>query len=406
MTCRICGSGELQMVLDLGSQPWGNDFRREPNEAERFPLELYFCHDCSLVQLGYTVPKEKMFLNHSYISGTTRTLRAHFDALAKSVVNEFWLELSDLVVDIGGNDGSQLQGYKDHGLRVLNIESGTQQAAQSMYKGIPVIQAFFNERVAIDVLAQHGKAQIINAAGVFFHLEELHSVVRGIKKLLAEDGVFVVQFIYLADIIAQSSFDNIYHEHLLYYTVRSLQNLLSMYGLEIFDCYRSEIHGGSMIGYVGHAGARPVKKAVREQMERELAEQLDQVETYQRFAQRAATVKADLLALLDKSRNAGKTIYAYGAPVKGSTLLNYCGLDTRYLACAVEKNPFKCMRYYPGTDIPVIDEALARRPDQYLVLAWNFLREFVVKERQFLADGGEFIVPVPSPRILDWRAPA
>ena len=402
--CRICGSPNIKKFLDVGNQPWGNDFLPEPGKAEKYPLELYFCEDCTLVQLGYTVPKEKMFVHHSYISGTTKTLRNHFYSLSDRIIKRFNLTSGDLVVDIGGNDGALLQGYSRHNIQVLNVESGVIQAKLSLQNKVPVINKFFNERTANEILLKEAKrASIISAAGVFFHLEELHSVMRGIKKLLNDKGVLVVQFIYLGDIIEKNSFDNVYHEHLLYYTLKSLSKLFDIYDMKVFDIERSEIHGGSIIAYVCHKGAYKVLNSVPEMVEYENKHSYHKFNTYKKFANNVKKVKQELLKILNQIKKEGKTIFAYGAPVKGSTLLNFCGIGTKYIDCAVEKNKLKCQKYYPGVNIPVIFEGFAKRPDYYLILPWNFLDEFIEKEAQFLDEGGKFIVPIPTPRIIERR---
>ncbi|MFH1738214.1 MAG: class I SAM-dependent methyltransferase [bacterium] len=402
LQCRICGSNGIERFLDLGKQPWGNDFRREPYSCERFPLELYFCHKCSLVQLGYTVPKEKMFVEHSYMSGTTKTLRGHFGTVAEGIVAKYNIGGADLVVDIGGNDGTQLAAYQKFGARVLNVESGKAQAEAAIEAGINTINSFFDSDVAQDIRSECGYAKVINAAGVFFHLEELHSVADGIKLLLAPDGVFIVQFVYLGDIIASNSFDNVYHEHLLYYTLKTLTRLLVMHGLEPIYVERSPIHGGSIIAHVMHIGTTDTDRSVYSiaQNEREL--KYNNLGTYKAFAERAMHVRDRLQDIICGRADSGEIIYAYGAPVKGSTLINYCGFTSKQIQCAVEKNEHKCMRYYPGTDIPVIHEKFVNRPDLYLVLAWNFLKEIQEKEAVFLDNDGEFIVPIPNPTII-WR---
>lgn len=398
--CRICGSPNLDMVLDLGIQPWGNDFVADGGNRPEYPLELYFCKDCSLVQIGYTVPKEVMFNSHLYMSGTTRTLAAHFAEVAAGIVFDKSLGEKDLVVDIGGNDGTGLLRYAAAGCRVLNVEPGWKQAETAIQAGIPCANRFFNAKAAKSIRDSHGPASVINAAGVLFHLEELHDVMDGIKILLADDGTLVVQCVYLGSIVEKGAFDNIYHEHLLYYTLTTLTSLLEMHGLAPVSVRRSPIHGGSIIVQAQHAGVTPPHKGVLAVLEEEKSNGLLKIETYRGFAKRVACIKNVLLEILEKYRTDGKTVFAYGAPVKGSTLLNYCGISPRLVLCAIEKNPLKVGTYYPGAGIYVRDEATAARPDAYLVLAWNFLDEFIEKEREFLDGGGEFIVPFSYPHVI------
>ena len=255
MACRSCGSKNLESILNLGKHAWCNDFitKSQTGKEPIYPLHMVFCHECQLAQLDYTVDKEVMFSDHSYVSGTTKTLRDHFFEVAEENKKQFDLQEDDMIIDIGGNDGTQLLQYLKVGCgNVLNIESASNIAKLSKDSGIPTVAKFFNEE-CVDILGIENKVKLINASGVFFHLEELHSVIRGIKKCLQEDGVFVVQFMYLGDMIRKLSFDGIYHEHLCYYSIQSLSNLLRPYGLEIFDAHHSEIHGGSIIAKVCHS---------------------------------------------------------------------------------------------------------------------------------------------------------
>jgi hypothetical protein len=258
---------------------------------------------------------------------------------------------------------------------------------------------FFNLETAQAVLDQEGKADLVTAAGVFFHLEELHSVCDGIKALLSDDGVFCVQAIYLGGMIENTAFDQIYHEHLCYYTLRSLQELLGRHGLEVFDVSVVSVHGGSLEAHVGHAGRRPVGDSVKAMARDEEAKAYGELKTYQRFADNVWRLRDDLRALLGRYRDEGKSVYCYGAPAKGATLLNSFGIGADLVELAVEKSPLKFNHMIPGVRIPIVDEATVTRPDAYLVLSWNFLDEFLLKERDYLASGGEFIVPVPELRV-------
>ena len=252
MECRSCKSKNISQILDLGHHPWCNNFltENELGEENLYPLNLVYCNDCELLQLDYTVPKETMFKNHTYVSSTTKTLKKHFLELAIENKNQFNLNEDDLILDIGGNDGTQLLQYKSIGLKnVINVESADNISEISAKSGVKTINEFFNEET-VDKFIGEKTVKLINASGVFFHLEELHSVIEGIRKCLMDNGVFVVQFMYAGTMVEKLNFDGIYHEHLCYYTLKSLSNLLEPYGLEIFDSYYSEIHSGSMVAKV------------------------------------------------------------------------------------------------------------------------------------------------------------
>jgi SAM-dependent methyltransferase len=412
MACRCCGAREVELFLDLSDQPHCNRLippALADQQEPRFPLRAGFCQACTMVQIDYTIPKESMFSNYPYVSGTTKTLPSHFADTSRRLVEAYGVKPGSLVVDIGSNDGTWLKQYAPFDLRVLGVEPASNVADLANAAGVNTWNRFFNEETADLILEKEGKADLVTAAGVFFHLEELHSVCDGIKKLLADDGVFCVQAIYLGGMIENTAFDQIYHEHLCYYTLRSLQELLGRHGLEVFDISVVSVHGGSLEAHVGHAGRRPVGQAVKAMAQDELAKGYGEFATYQRFADNVWRLRDDLVALLKTYSAEGKSVYCYGAPAKGATLLNSFGIGADLVELAVEKSPLKFNHMIPGVRIPIVDEATVPRPDAYLVLSWNFLDEFLLKERDYLANGGEFIVPVPELRVytkLDLPEPA
>jgi hypothetical protein len=402
IACRGCGGSNVELFLDLGEQPHCNRLIPPERAAERephYPLRVGFCHDCTLVQIDHTIPKETMFSDYPYVSGTTRTLVAHFAESAARLVGTYGLGPADLVVDIGSNDGSWLKQYQPFGIRVLGVEAAENVARLAVDAGVPTFNRFFNEATAQQILARHGAARLVTAAGVFFHLEELHSVVLGADRLIGDEGVLVVQAIYLGGMIENMAFDQIYHEHLCYYTLRSLENLLRRHGLEILDVRLLPIHGGSIEVHAARSGRRPVQPGVAAFRAREDVQGLGEIATYRIFAERVWDLKAGLLALLDEWREAGRSVWAYGAPAKGATLLNSFDIGPDLVQRAVEKNPMKVGFAMPGSRLPIVGEG-DERPDGYLVLAWNFLDEFLEKEREYLAAGGAFIVPVPKLRVI------
>lgn len=403
MACRVCGEHSVELFLDLGAQPHCNRLippaladKTEPS----FPLRAGFCRTCSLVQIDHTIPKESMFSEYPYVSGTTKTLVEHFRVTAARLTETYGLTPGQLVVDIGSNDGTWLKQYAPFGLDVLGVEPASNVAALATAAGIATRNRFFNEETAAAILDDKGPAALITAAGVFFHLEELHSVVRGIKALLAPDGVFVVQAIYLGGMVENTAFDQIYHEHLCYYTLKSLEALLARHGLECFDVRLVPIHGGSIEVHAGHPGAHAVQPSIPAFRAGEAAKKFDQFDTYQAFAAKVRTLQAELLALLETYAADGRSVYAYGAPAKGATLLNSFGIGPRLVQIAVEKSPLKFGFLVPGARIKIVDEATVPPPSAYLLLAWNFLGEFLEKERAYLEAGGQFILPVPELRVL------
>lgn len=402
LQCRGCGGRHVRQFLDLGDQPHCNRLiptaladRREPY----YPLRVGFCDDCTMVQIDYTIPKESMFTDYPYVSGTTKTLVQHFKDTAERLVATYRLAPCDLVVDIGSNDGTWLSHYQPFGVRVLGIDPAANVVTLAAKRGVPTWVRFFNEQTANEIVEKEGRASLVTAAGVFFHLEELHSVIRGVKTLLADDGVFVVQAIYLAGMIDNLAFDQIYHEHLVYYTLRSIEALFAGHGLEVFDARLVPIHGGSIEVHVAPKGRRPIQQGVIAIRAEEERKGYGRFETYEAFATRVWRLRDELRALLQGYRERGKTVYAYGAPAKGATLLNSFGIGPELVQKAAEKNLMKVGYLMPGSRIPIVDEGEAR-PDVYLLLAWNFFDEIVAKEREFLRAGGEFIVPIPGLRVI------
>lgn len=397
--CRSCASSDLKLVLDLGEQPWCNDFltQEEIGTENKYPLRLFYCHNCTLLQIDHTIPKEVMFGDHCYLSGTTKTLTNHFFQLAKENVNQFSLTDGSLVVDIGGNDGTQLLQYKKAGAsNITNIECAKRISEISKNAGINTITEYFNKKCAEKHLGPN-KVKLFNASGIFFHLEELHSVIKGIKYSLAEDGVLVVQFMYAGAMIENKNFDTIYHEHLCYYTLQSLQNLLSPYDLEVFDAYYSDIHSGSIISKIGHNGSFAKTKRYHDTLEKDKKYTLD---TTLEFSTHIKENKQSLKEYLTKLKNDNKKIYAYGAPAKGNTVLNYLGIGKDLIDKAVEVNELKIGTYLPGSHIPVVNESSEDLPDYYLLLSHNFEKAIIDKNKAIINNGVKFIVPFPHLKII------
>jgi len=397
MICRVCDGTKLEKVLDLGNQPWCNHFLKpeEVGTEPTYPLRVVYCHDCSTTQLDYTVKKEIMFGDHTYLSGVTKSLSSHF----KSVADEIdaivpHKDRKKTVLDIGSNDGTQLKHFQALGYDVLGVESSKTTAKIAMDDNVPTLNAFFNLETAKSI---GKKFDVINAAGVFFHLEELHSVTEGIRESLEPDGTFIVQFLYMKKIIENLAFDQIYHEHLLYYNLKNIEVLLNRHGLEMFDCKLTPIHGGSMIGYVTHKGEKAKTLHYLEACDSENAAKSNDIATYHEFAKRVEKMKKRDIAYLDQKKKEGKTIFGMGAPVKGNTLLNYFGVGKNYLDCLVEKNTLRKGLISPGMHLPVLIESeLTTTPDVYYVLAWNFKKEILANNKLLIEKGVEFYFPVDA----------
>jgi hypothetical protein len=402
MECRSCKKNNTSPILNLGHHPWCNDFlqKKDIGKESFYPLNLVYCNECELLQLDYTVPKETMFKNHTYVSSTTKTLKKHFLDLAIENKSQFNLKSDDLILDIGGNDGTQLLQYKSIGLEnVLNVESADNIADISIKSGVKTINDFFNEEVVNKKIGPK-TVSLINASGVFFHLEEIHSVIKGIVKCLKDNGVFVVQFMYAGTMVEKLNFDGIYHEHLCYYTLNSLKNLLKPYGLKIFDSYYSEIHSGSII-------AKVCKETANFELTERHKKTIENDKKYNKinfleFAKIIESKKNDLEELLTKIKkdNPKSKIYAYGAPAKGNTLLNYFNIDKNLIDKCVEVNDLKIGLFLPKSHIPIVKETVEDIPDYYLLLSHNFTDEIIKKNKPLIEKGVKFIIPFPKIQII------
>lgn len=392
---------DYEVILDLGNQPWGNNFleKDEVGTEPHYPLKLVYCTKPELLQLTYFVPKEVMFTDHTYLSGTTRSLTDHFYDLAEENVRELNLTKKDTILDIGGNDGTQLQQYKKLGLtKLINVESAANIADISRQNDIPVLNMFFNQG-NIKKNLKRGSVKLINASGVFFHMEELDSAIKGIKYALNSNGVFVVQFMYVGSMIDNGNFDTVYHEHLCYYTINSISKLLEKYKLRLFDAQYSDVHSGTIIARFCKTACKkyPMTDRCNDWVVQDHAYH---IERFRKFGKDIEDKKDSLRDLLINLKKNGNTIYGYGAPVKGNTLLNYMNIDNNIIDKIVEANELKIGKFTPGTHIPIVKETLDDLPDYYLLLCHNFKDEILAKNKNIMEKGVKFIIPFPEIEVI------
>lgn len=400
--CKICKSENLVKILDLGKVALANSFlKKEDFGDEKFyALDVYFCKNCKLVQLGEIVPPEIMFKNYLYVSGTSDTMKNHFLEFAKDIIDEISKFKNPLVIDVGSNDGTLLKGFLHHPVRILGVEpSNIAKLAQE--NGIETFNDFFNEKTALEILGEKGKAKAILGANVFAHSPELDSFMSGVDILLDEDGIFVVEFPYLVNLLKGMEFDTIYHEHVFYFSVIPLVTLFERFGFEIFKIKETKVHGGSLRVYVRRI-SKVKPKDIQQFLDLEKKMNLTSSETYLEFARKVENVKKDLLNILRELKSDGKNIAGYGAAAKANTLLSYCGINTDIIEYIADKNPLKQGLYTPGTHIPVVpvEEIIRTSPDYLVILAWNFADEIMKQQKEFHDKGGKFIIPLPTPRIV------
>ena len=401
--CRICASERLLDILDLGEMPPANAFLRQEDLAQpesAFPLVVAFCPDCSLVQLRHTVQPELLFRDYPYATSASQPLAEHFVATGRELVERFGLMAEDLVVEIGGNDGTLLAGIKDR-CRVLNIEPASTVAALAQEQGVETLNIFFSKQVAEEIKRTLGPTRLIIANNVIAHLDDLKDIFTGITTLLDRRGVFVFEVHWVGNLIGEGGFDQIYHEHLSYFSLLALQRLVAQAGLEIFDVELLPFHGQSLRVYAGRG--LTVTPAVGELLAQEHALGLDRSDTFLRFREKVVATRERLRELLSSLKREGKRIVGYGAPAKGNTLLNYAQLDASTIDFLTDTTPFKQGRYSPGMRILVHppEKIKETQPDYLLLFAWNYADAIIQREAAYREAGGKFIVPVPEPKIIE-----
>jgi hypothetical protein len=406
--CMNCRGAHLQRFLDLGDQPNGNhfpgpdDFDKEP----KFPFAMAVCTDCWQVQIEEFPSVEVMFSNHPYITGLNMPIVAHFDRLVADTLRRFPLARNSLVVDIGANDGTLLCKFRAAGMRVLGIDPGKRTGEMARENGITICETFWDEQTAGAIKRLNLEPDLITATAVFYHIADIHSFIKGLAEVMHPRSIFLTQCVYMKDVIEKIQFDHFYHEHTMIHALAPLQRLFADYGLRMLDVEHYDVHGGSFVLWVGRQDSPyPTQDAIQQTIKAERAAGLQKLETYHAFTKRVEKNRDELVALLRDLRAKGKSVYALGAPLKGSTLLNYCHIGSDLIELATEVNRFKIGRFTPGTHIPIVyEESLTRQPDYYLVLSWNFLDYFMEKYADYLRAGGKFIVPHPTVRVLGAEA--
>lgn len=401
--CQTCGFKKLKPILFIGYLPPVNEYilnGTTPAEQPSYPAQLLFCDNCKLVQLGLIVDPTILFpKEYPYTSSTTKVLRDNFKQLSEECSTLIPLDKKDLVIDIGSNDGNLLNNFKDNH-RVLGV-TPEEIGKIAIKNGIPTILEYFSASTCSKILKKYGKAKVITATNVFAHIEDINDVIKNIKKILTTDGVFISESHYLLSLIKTVQYDTIYHEHLRYYSLHSLQYLLSLHGLEIFYAREIPPHGGSIRVYASRKGAYKINKNVKEILSLE-KNKVTNLKNFDEFKNKVVSSKLKLYNLLYSIKKKGGNIYGIGAPARGCTLIKYIGLGNDIMPCVLEtKGSQKIGKYMPGTLIPVFDEEklISDQPEYALLLSWHITKDLIpkLKEKGFK---GKFIVPLPSPHIV------
>jgi len=406
--CAYCGSAELQTYLSLGAHPPSNSFLTEAEIAgeERFPLDVAICGRCSLSQLTYVVSSERIFDRYLYLSSSSRALRDHYGGLVHELIRRFAVAAGSLVVDIGCNDGVLLEAYPPSLDRVGVEPSQVADIARS--RGLDVVRAFFDDGLARELVERHGTAAIVTATNVFAHVERPHDFTAGVRRLIGDSGVFVLEASYLPSVIDELLFDTVYHEHLRYLSLTPLIPFTREHGLKVIDVERVPF-GASGPAFRVYLASSAWPGAVRPSVESMLAAErawgIAGPDRYATFADRVRSHRERLLGMLGEITSAEGPIAGYGAPAKGNTLLNHLGLDRSTVAYLVDTNPLKQGTVAPGSHIPIVPEERLLRdmPAHALLLAWNYVDHFLAHS-EYVRRGGRFLVPLPEIAVVPDQA--
>jgi SAM-dependent methyltransferase len=403
-TCRSCESPALANVLSLGTTPLADRLLTEAQLQEpelMVPLSVAFCEDCSLMQILETVSPEVLYCqDYPYYSSFSPALLEHSRRNALNLIETRALNESSLVVEVASNDGYLLKNFAEYGIPVLGIDPAEGPARVAQQAGIETLCTFFNHDLARQLASKGSRADVILANNVLAHVPDQNNLVQGMRELLKDEGVVVIEVPYVRDLIDHCEFDTIYHEHHCYFSVTSVQRLFERNGLYLNDVEHLPIHGGSLRLYAGRSRQR--SPAVHAYQAEEAAAGVDQLAYYRDFATRVDGIKHSLRRLLNDIKTEGKTIAAYGAAAKGSTMVNYAGIGANLVDFVVDRNVHKQGCYMPGVHIPIYapERLLTEQPDYLLVLAWNFKDEIMRQQEEYRSRGGRFIIPIPHPEVV------
>lgn len=409
-TCRFCESKNLVEVFDLGVVPLAGGFLKESEFTKEkfYPLKLNFCRDCCLLQVSNVIPAEILFKNYFYFSSAIKTLVEHLAAFA-SEINERFLKTkkNPSVFEIGCNDGVMLKPFARLGVKAVGIDPATNVVNSIDSTEITVINDFFNEETAKRVRVQCGQFDAITSSYSFAHIDDMISVIKGVKALLKDDGVFIFEVYYLGTLIEEMQYDMIYHEHMSYYSLMALDNFLALHGMEIFDTtFTPGVRSGAVRFYARNVGKRsePVSYSVAKMREDEIKRGYNKEQTFVDYAAKIAKTRKELLQVMDDLKNRGKVIIGYGASGRGTTIMNFCGIDGKYLDYVVDDAPAKHGFYTPGTHVEIKPWDVTKAgsfPEYALLFAWSFIDEVKKRRLDYLAQDGKFIVPLPEVKIVE-----
>jgi hypothetical protein len=403
MECRFCEKPLKHTFVDLGMSPLCESYLsfEQLNQMEPFyPLHVFVCNECFLVQLQEYVSPENIFTEYAYFSSYSDSWLQHAREYTEMVTDRFKLDKSSYVIEVASNDGYLLQYFMLKGIPVLGIEPAKNVARVAIEKGIPTITKFFGEELAKELVKDDKQAELLLGNNVLAQVPDLNDFVAGMKILLKPQGIITMEFPHLMRLIEENQFDTIYHEHFSYFSFITVEKIFAYHGLRLFDVEEIPTHGGSLRIYACHNNdeSKMTGQRVTELRAREEADNFSQLESYFVFSEKVKETKRKLLDFLISAKRQGKSITGYGAPGKGNTLLNYCGIRTDFIDYTVDRNPYKQGKFLPGTHIPIFEpeKIMQTKPDYVLILPWNFKDEIMKQISSIFEWGGKFVVPIPE----------
>jgi SAM-dependent methyltransferase len=403
--CLGCSCILTEAFLNLGVTPLANAYIR-PEQAHlpevTVPLAVAYCPACHLVQLTDLVPPEKMFSEYLYFSSYSNSFLAHAREMVTSLTERFHIGAQNRVIEIASNDGYLLQYFQQRKISVLGVEPAANIAEEAERRGIPTLKRFFDSEVVQEIVGGFGQADLIIGNNVLAHVPAINDFLRATRACLKPTGAAVFEFPYVKELLDKTEFDTIYHEHVFYYSLSAIENLVERAGLQLFDVSYQPVHGGSLRVFLQYEGTRDVTPAVEAMLTEEKAAGLTRPERYVSFSRDVAALKQELLGVLYGLKAAGKRLAAYGAPAKGNTLLNYCGIGTDLLEFTVDRSPHKQGLLTPGSHLPIRppEDLIKEMPNYAVILPWNIADEIVTQQEDYIRKGGKFIIPVPKPKIV------
>lgn len=400
--CRICKKRNLLPILNLGKTPLADLFITDPGLKEKkFPLSMSVCKSCFLVQLDQDINDDLLFGdNYAFYTGGSPTSLNYFKEYADEILKRFPKQSKKLTLEIASNDGTLLKHFKNSECNILGIDPAKNVVDFANQNNIKTIREFFSQKVSGKLKKEYGEAGIIIANNVFAHVTDPWDFLKGVKNILSDDGIAIIEFQYFPYLLFNNQFDNVYHEHRSFFSITPLNICVKKLKLKIIDIEEHDTQGGSVRVFIAHKNNK-IKSTykAKEILKSEIEIGINDLNTYKGFSSRVNYIKNKLTKILKEIKKENKTILGYGASAKSNTLLNYCGIDTKFLDSILDKTPYKIGKYTPGTHIPVVDQ-VDKDPDYYLLLVWNYAPSILKREEKFRKNGGKFIIPIPTPYVI------